>query len=48
MKKLKTSGCLFLKSDNISGNRNNIANTIFMMVIAMNKLNMSFFPEEYL
>tara|TARA_R110002074_G_scaffold367635_1_gene541723 strand:- start:2207 stop:2353 length:147 start_codon:yes stop_codon:yes gene_type:complete len=48
MKKLKTSGCLFSKSESIKGNRNKIANAILKKVITINKLKMSFLPEENL
>lgn len=48
MKKLNTSGCFFSKSDNNNGNKNKIANVIFMNVIIMKKLKTSVLPEEYL
>ncbi|WP_400075847.1 hypothetical protein [Winogradskyella sp. R77965] len=48
MKKLKTSGCLFSKFESINGNKNNIANIIFKKVITINKLKISFLPDENL
>ncbi|WP_430467081.1 hypothetical protein [Winogradskyella ouciana] len=48
MKKLKTSGCLFSKSESIKGNRKTIANAIFTKVIIIKTLKMSVLPEEYL
>jgi len=46
MKKLKTSGTLFSKSDRINGNKNKMAKTILKSVIPINRLKMSFLPEE--
>jgi len=48
MKKLKTSGCLFSKSDSRSGNKKRIAKIIFKNVSPINKLKMFVLPEEYL
>lgn len=46
MKKLKTSGCLFSKSESINGNKNTIANAIFKNVMTMKTLKMSVLPDE--
>ncbi|MDT0558088.1 hypothetical protein RM697_05495 [Ichthyenterobacterium sp. W332] len=48
MKKLKTSGCLFSKSESINGNKNSMEITIFNNVITIKRLKMSVLPEEYL
>ncbi|BAO75605.1 hypothetical protein WPG_1375 [Winogradskyella sp. PG-2] len=48
MKKLNTSGCLFSKSERNKGSRNKMANTIFKNVSTINRLKMSFLPEENL
>ncbi|WP_353777070.1 hypothetical protein [Winogradskyella sp. 3972H.M.0a.05] len=47
MKKLKTSGCLFSKSDKINGNRNIIDSAILTKVTIMKALKISVFPELY-
>jgi hypothetical protein len=48
MKKLKTSGCLFSKSDSNNGNKNKMATVIFRKVMTINVLKISVFPLEYL
>jgi hypothetical protein len=48
MKKLKTSGCLFSKLESNNGNKKRIAKNIFKNVITINKLKISFSPDENL
>ena len=48
MKKLKTSGCLFSKSESNNGSRKRIAKIIFKNVSPINKLKMFVLPDENL